>query len=106
MITYIIVAKIFLSDFAPSFAKQAHASPAVTESTSRLLDSISPGDFIKLKLLGPPTIQFSGRLNSADTDTSFWQPPSLAGKEWDFLTDQPLLHMWSTMWSSIMERKG
>jgi hypothetical protein len=39
MITYVIVAKTFLSDFAPPFAKQARASRAVTESTrSKLLD--------------------------------------------------------------------
>src|SRR6266498_249242 len=39
---------------------------------------------IKLKLLGPPTIQFSGRFNSVDTDPSFWQPPSLASEHWKF----------------------
>ena len=84
MVTYFIVTKTFLSDFAPPFTKQARASRVVTESTRQLLDSISPGDFITLKLLGPPTIQFSGRFNSVDTDTSFWQPPSLAGQEWEF----------------------
>jgi hypothetical protein len=84
VILYVMVATTFLSDFAPPIAKQARAKRVVTENTRKLLDSIRPGDFIKLKLLGPPTIQFSGRLNSVDTDTSFWQPPSLAGKEWEF----------------------
>jgi len=36
----------------------------VPESTRILVDSIQPGDFIKVQLLGPPTIQFSGRFNS------------------------------------------
>jgi hypothetical protein len=72
------------SDFAPPIAEQARSSRAVTESTQKLLDLLRPGDFIKLKLLGPPTIQFSGRFNSTNTDSSFWQPPSLADKEWEF----------------------
>ncbi|KAF8497316.1 hypothetical protein JB92DRAFT_1030241 [Gautieria morchelliformis] len=79
-----IVTKAFLSDFAPLITKQARSSPAVTEKTRKLFDSTRPGDFIKLKLLGPPTVQFSGRFNSVNTDISFWQPPSLAGKEWEF----------------------
>ena len=49
-----------------------------------MLNLLQPSDFIKLKLLGPPTIQFSGRYNSTHTDNSFWQPPSLTGKEWEF----------------------
>lgn len=73
-----------LSDFAPPIAKKAHPAQAVVESTLRLLDSIRPGDFIKLKLLGPPTIQFSGRFSSINTDTSFWQPPSMADEKWKF----------------------
>jgi len=84
VISCAIVAKKFLSDFAAPITKQAHSSPAVTKSTRKLFDLIRPGDFIKLKLLGPPTIQFSGRFNSIHTDASFWQPPSLAGKEWEF----------------------
>ncbi|KIM92262.1 hypothetical protein PILCRDRAFT_117298 [Piloderma croceum F 1598] len=70
--------------FAPLIAKQARSSQAVTESTHQQLALLQPGDFIKLRLLGPPTVQFSGRLNSANTDTSFWQPPSMADKEWKF----------------------
>lgn len=54
------------------------------ESTLNLFDVIRPGDFIKLRLLGPATVQFSGRFNSVDSDDSFWQPPSLTGKEWEF----------------------
>jgi casein kinase I family protein HRR25 len=71
-------------DFAAPFTKQTHSSPAVTENTRKLFDLIRPGDLIKLKLLGPSTIQFSGRFNSIHTDASFWQPPSLASKEWQF----------------------
>ena len=71
-----------LLDFAPSIAKKVPAPQAVTKSTLKLLDSIFPGDFIKFKLLGLPTIQFRRRFNSVDTDSSFWQPPSLAGKQW------------------------
>ena len=64
--------------------KKPSSSRAVTESVSKLLDVIRPGDFIKVKLLGPATVQFSGRFNSIDTDHSFWQSPSLTGKEWEF----------------------
>jgi hypothetical protein len=76
----------FLSDFVPPITRRARSSPAlaVTESTSKLLDSIQPGDFIKLKLLGSPTIQFSGRFNSVVTDPSIWRPPSLATEHWEF----------------------
>ena len=45
---------------------------------------IKPGDLVKLKLLARPSIQFSGRFNSIQTDHSFWQSPSLDGKPWDF----------------------
>jgi hypothetical protein len=84
MIPCTLVIKGFLSDFAPPLTKQARSSQAVTENACISLDSIRPGDFIKLKLLGPTTIQFSGRFNSVDTDASFWQPPSLASKNWEF----------------------
>jgi len=79
-----IVTKCFLSDFAPLITKQTRSSPAVPESTRKLLDSIQPGDFIKVQLLGPPTIQFSGRFNSVNTDASFWHSPTLASKNWEF----------------------
>jgi hypothetical protein len=84
MISYTVVTRAFLSDYAPLITKQSPSSPEVTERTCKLLDLIRPGDFIKLKLLGPDTVQFSGRFNSIVTDNSFWQPPSLAGKEWEF----------------------
>ncbi|KAF8517485.1 kinase-like domain-containing protein [Gautieria morchelliformis] len=71
-------------DLAPLLTEQARSSPAVTERTRKLLGLIRPADFIKLKLLGPPTVQFSGRFNSINTDNGFWQPPSLAGNEWEF----------------------
>jgi hypothetical protein len=83
VIPYAIVAKAFLSDFAPLIPKKARSS-AARESTPKLFDLIRPGDFIKLKLLGRPTLQFSGRFNRVETDDSFWQPPSLAGNEWEF----------------------
>ena len=78
-----LIDQAFLSDFVPLITKQP-SSPAVTECAVKLLDSIQPGDFIKLKLLGSPTIQFSGRFNSVVTDPSFWRPPSLASEHWDF----------------------
>ena len=84
MIPNVGITKAFLSDFAPLIAKQPRSSRRVTETTRKQFDSIRPGDFMKLKLLGLPTVQFSGRFNSVDSDTSFWQPPSLAGKEWEF----------------------
>ena len=74
--------------FPVRFCASYHeASPPFTRSAKeslKVLDSIQPGDFIKLKLLGSPTIQFSGRFNSVDTDPSFWRPPSLASEHWEF----------------------
>lgn len=74
----------FLSDFAPPLVKQTRSSRAVPESTRKLLDSVQPGDFIKVQLLGPPTIQFSGRFNSVKTDPSFWHSAALTTKYWEF----------------------
>ena len=98
-----ITTKAFRSDFAPPITKQAHSSPAVTESVRKLFELIRPGDFIKLKLLGPPTIQFSGRFNSINTDSSFWQPPSLAGKEWEFPYRPAIV---SSVEHNVVVRKG
>jgi hypothetical protein len=84
VVSRIIVTNGVLSEFVPPIANQARPARAVPQSARKLFDLICPGDFIKLKLLGPSTIQFSGRFNSVDTDTSFWQSPSLAGKEWQF----------------------
>jgi hypothetical protein len=71
-------------DFAPPFDEPPRIPTEPLPSPDRGYHWVQPGDFIKLKLLGPPTVQFSGAFDSVETDTSFWQPPSLNGTQWTF----------------------
>lgn len=55
-----------------------------TETLNLTCPPIQPGDFIKLRLLAAPTVLFSGRFSSIETDASFWHSPSLNDRSWQF----------------------
>lgn len=75
---------VFIStDYVPPLAIKRPKFSDVPKATTNFVSSLRPGDFIKLKVLLVPSLQFGEPRNSVQMDPSYWQPPSLDGRDWE-----------------------
>ena len=99
------VGQRLLSDFVPPITRQTRSSPAVTESTSK--HSIQSS-----RVISSSSNSLVCLFNSADASTvSLRIPASGSLHRWptnigSFPTDQPLLHLYSIVSSSVKGEKG